>query len=76
MASKVSAQEAINGGFVSGLQTDKLQPRLEIDEFALDKDVLNLFLMALVDLQSRNENDPWSWFQIAGANWSQVLLRS
>lgn len=51
---------------VSGLQTGKIEPRLEIDEFALDTDVLNLFLLALIELQNKPYDDPWSWFQIAG----------
>jgi hypothetical protein len=59
-------QEAIGNGYVLGLKSDKVEPRLEIDEFILDKDVLNLFLLALIQLQQKNHEDPWSWFQIAG----------
>jgi len=59
-------EEAIQNGYVSGLETGKIEPRLEIDEFILDKHVLNLFLLALIELQQKDYNDPWSWFQIAG----------
>jgi len=65
-------EQIIEDGYIKGLETG-LMPRLEIDEFALDKDVLNLFLIALINLQAKeykNEDpespDYWSWFQIAG----------
>ncbi|KAF3923215.1 Tyrosinase [Dactylellina cionopaga] len=29
-------------------------------------DTFNLLVLALVELQSRNSSDPWSWYQIAG----------
>jgi hypothetical protein len=60
------AQQAIGKGYILGLKSDKIEPRLEIDEFVLDKDVLNLFLLALLELQQKSYEDPWSWFQIAG----------
>lgn len=66
MSSLFSVSEAIDGGYVTGLKTGNILPRLEIDEFALDKDVLNLFLLALENLQSLDYNNPWSWFQISG----------
>jgi tyrosinase len=73
-----SAAEAISQGCVSGLKTGKVELRLEIDEFVLDKDVLNLFLLALDQLQKKPWTDPWSWFQISGihgrphVNWDDV----
>jgi hypothetical protein len=57
---------AINQGYVVGLKSSKVVPRLEIDEFILDKEVLNLFLLAIIELQAKDYSDPWSWFQIAG----------
>ena len=66
MSSLFSAQKAIEGGYITGLKTGKILPRLEIDEFILDKDVLNLFLLALIELQNKDYLDSWSWFQISG----------
>jgi hypothetical protein len=68
MSISSSAEEAMKSGYITGLHTDtgKIEPRLEIDEFVLDRDVLNIFLLALINLQGRNYDDPWSWFQIAG----------
>ena len=58
----------MKNGYITGLHTDNgnIEPRLEIDEFVLDRDVLNVFLLALINLQGRDYDDPWSWFQIAG----------
>lgn len=71
-AEQTRLEQIIQEGYIKGLETG-LMPRLEIDEFALDKDVLNLFLIALINLQSKEykNGDPetpdyWSWFQIAG----------
>jgi hypothetical protein len=61
-----TVKDAISQGYVLGLQSGKIEPRLEIDEFILDKDVLNLFLLAIIELQSKDYTDSWSWFQIAG----------
>ena len=59
--------DAQRDGFVVGLKTDQVLPRLEIDEFILDKDVLNLFLLALIQLQDdKIHTEPFSWYQIAG----------
>ena len=58
---------ALQEGHVVGVQTGRVEPRLEIDEFVLDKEVLNLFLLALIRLQDdASYKEPWSWFQIAG----------
>lgn len=71
-AEQTRVEQIIQEGYIKGLETG-LMPRLEIDEFSLDKYVLNLFLIALINLQAKeykNENqetpDYWSWFQIAG----------
>jgi hypothetical protein len=67
MSIAASAIEAQEGGYVVGLKTGKIEPRLEIDEFILDKDVLNLFLLALIRLQDdKYHKEPWSWYQISG----------
>ena len=47
-------------------------PRLEFSNFAEDKDVLNLYLLALASIQNDDkENELTSFFQIGGL---QVLL--
>ena len=61
-----AVKEAIKQGYVLGIQSGKTEPRLEIDEFVLDKEVLNLFLLAVIELQLKDYTDSWSWFQIAG----------
>jgi hypothetical protein len=67
MSILVSAVEAQEEGYIVGLRTGKIEPRLEIDEFILDKDVLNLFLLALIQLQDdKYHKEPWSWYQISG----------
>jgi hypothetical protein len=74
MSLSISAEEALRDGYVAGLQSGKVEPRLEIDEFALDRDLLNLFLLALIELQGKDYNDPWSWFQIAGTSASMKIF--
>jgi hypothetical protein len=81
-AQLTKVEQIIQEGYVKGLETG-LMPRLEIDEFALDKDVLNLFLIALINLQAKeykNEDpqspDYWSWFQIAGMYNSHYQYQS
>ena len=67
MSILVSAIEAQENGYIVGLKTGKVEPRLEIDEFVLDKDVLNLYLLALIQLQDdKYHKEPWSWYQISG----------
>lgn len=74
MSILVSAVETQEDGYIVGMRTGKVEPRLEIDEFILDKDVLNLFLLALIQLQDdKYHREPWSWYQICGEfaamNW-------
>jgi hypothetical protein len=60
-------EEAQNNGYIVGLKTGQVEPRLEIDEFVQDKDVLNLFLLALIQLQDeKHHTEPFSWYQISG----------
>jgi hypothetical protein len=67
MSSAISAEEAQHNGYVLGLHTGKIEARLDLDEFVLDRDVLNLFLLALIKLQENDSyEEPWSWYQIAG----------
>ena len=41
--------------------------RLEIDEFIKDKDMANLYILTLTNLQKMDSwRDPFSYFQIAG----------
>jgi hypothetical protein len=66
MSHVFSVADAVERGYITGLKTAAILPRLEIDEFVLDQDVLNLFIIALERLQSKDYNHPWSWFQISG----------
>jgi len=66
MSNSFSVADAVEGGYITGLKTAAILPRLEIDEFVLDQDVLNLFIIALERLQSKDYRHPWSWFQISG----------
>lgn len=66
MSAAEKVATAIQGGYITGIQDGNIVPRLEIDEFALDRDMTNLFLLALESLQVKDPRDPWSWFQIAG----------
>jgi len=66
MSNSFSVADAVEGGYITGLKTAAILPRLEIDEFVLDQDVLNLFIIALERLQSQDYRNPWSWFQISG----------
>lgn len=44
-----------------------LRTRLEIDEFIKQKDLANLYILALINLQKMDSwRDRFSWFQIAG----------
>jgi hypothetical protein len=67
MASSAAAT-AMKEGYVVGVKNGRVEPRLEIDDFVRDKELLNMFLLALEQLQLEGdyENRPWSWFQIAG----------
>jgi tyrosinase len=74
---------AQNDGYVVGVQNGKIYPRLDIDEFVLDQDVLNLFVLALIKLQEdASYKQPWSWFQISGihgrpfTDWDNVGLKN
>lgn len=74
MSVLVSAAEAQHEGYIVGVKTGKIEPRLEIDDFILDEDVLNLFLLALIEMQDdKYHKQPWSWYQISGEfaamNW-------
>jgi hypothetical protein len=66
MASPAAAT-ALAEGYVVGVENGTVEPRREIDEFVLDKDMLNLFLLALENIQDeRHFHEPFSWFQISG----------
>ena len=48
-----------------------LRTRLEIDEFIKEKDMANLYILALINLQKTDSwMDKFSYFQIAG-NYTQ-----
>lgn len=43
-----------------------VEPRLDVDKFAEDKAVLNIYLLALARLQLKKQDDVVSFFQISG----------
>lgn len=55
-------------------------PRQEIDVFITQKEICNLFLLAVKDLQEKDQGDPWSWFGISSIHgipyeaWQKVDL--
>jgi hypothetical protein len=64
------SRDAMDNGLVTGVLNNGTAgfPRLEIDDFCQDNVRLNLYLLALEDLQKNDKfnTDPWSWFQIQG----------
>ncbi len=62
-------REAHGQGLTVGVRHENgaLRTRLEIDDFIKKKDMFNLYLLALIDLQKYdNWKDRFSYFQIAG----------
>ena len=45
-----------------------VQPRLEIDDFIQDVDLVNLYLLALQELMQQDRKMPFPYFQSAGAH--------
>lgn len=63
------ARDAINQRWVVGIPNGGPgYPRLEIDDFCQDYARLNLYLLALEQLQSNDRwrDDMWCWFQVQG----------
>jgi tyrosinase len=63
---------------ITGRRSDggQIFPRLEIDEFCQDPLALNLFLLALSELQKndpQNLTDVWSWFSLSGIHGSPFV---
>lgn len=61
------SSDAIKNGHVTGLRdpAGRISQRFEIDQFCQNEDMLNLYLLALEDLQINdppNLGSPWSWF--------------
>jgi tyrosinase len=63
-----STCSANNGSIcsVTGVQGTGIQPRLEIRELEKNKEMFNLFLLALARFQATDQNSKLSYFQIAG----------
>jgi tyrosinase len=62
-------QQAHEDGLTAGVvhANGALRTRLEIDEFIKQKDMANLYILALINLQKMESwRDRFSWFQIAG----------
>ena len=64
-----SLQQAHEDGLTAGVvhANGALRTRLEIDEFIKQKDMANLYILALISLQKLESwKDRFSWFQMAG----------
>lgn len=64
-----SLQQAHEHGLTVGVvpSNGALRTRLEIDDFIKQKDMANLYILALINLQKMDSwRDRFSWFQIAG----------
>ena len=68
-----SIQKAQNSGLVVGLSAlQQVQERPEIDDLVHDKDLCNLFILAMLVLQvdedkSPDQQNPFNWYQVAGS---------
>lgn len=72
-----AAGKAMAEGYVVGVKNGTVVPRREIDEFVLDKDLLNMFLLALERLQEEEYYlNAFSWFQISGNRRIILVLDS
>jgi hypothetical protein len=78
-----SSQDAIQKHILSGQRSDgrAVFQRVEIDQFVQNADMFNLFILALIGLQSNdtaNLQSPWSWFGLGrihgavNAPWENV----
>jgi hypothetical protein len=54
---------------VTGVQDGQILPRLEIRDFQANPDQFNIFLLGLQRMQSANQSDYLSYFQIAGISF-------
>jgi hypothetical protein len=77
------SEVAVNGNYVTYAQSinHQPQPRYDIDRFCQDVNRLNLFLLALADMQGNgpdNLKSPWSYWGLASIHglpdepWSGV----
>lgn len=60
----------------TGVQGGDLVARQEIRTFAKDRDLMDLFILALQRFQSVDQKSPHSWFQIAGIHGRFVVTSS
>jgi tyrosinase len=54
---------------VTGLAGEPIQPRLELRDLQQNADQWNIYLLGLQRMQSADQNDILSWFQISGILW-------
>jgi tyrosinase len=63
---EVAAKRQLAPFAVTGVQDGQILPRLEIRDLQANADQFNIFLLGLQRMQSVNQSDPLSYFQIAG----------
>jgi hypothetical protein len=74
-SSSPSSSEAFSATWMKQNQTrgiaNGLEPRLEVDDMAMHKELFNLFLLGMEQLQSNKsdylEKNFWSWLAICGS---------
>jgi tyrosinase len=54
---------------VTGVQNGQILPRLEVQDLHANADQFNIFLLGLQRMQSANQSDYLSYFQIAGMSF-------
>jgi tyrosinase len=64
ISTRQNAPFAVTGFFGEGIQ-----PRLEIRDLQQNPDQWNLYILGLQRMQSMDQNDFLSWFQVAGKHW-------
>ena len=56
----------------TGIKNAPVVCRLELRTFVQDKDVFNLYVLAIDKMQKIDQKDPSSWFQLAGIHGRYV----
>lgn len=71
------AKKACREGVISKNKSfgDKSYPRMEIDHFCQDPDRLNLYLLALIELQKNDKlEDIWSYFRLSALHGLPAMV--
>lgn len=63
---ELEARQAGNFIAVVGARTGAIQPRLEVRQLERNADQWNIYLLGLQRMQAKSQDDPLSWYQIAG----------